>query len=67
MNYLLIALAALREITSREPQCVAAVLTGIAGVLVSARARIETIVLVHIRQDRSREPRLTGSVTSSVR
>ena len=67
MTFLAIALAALREVTSREPQCVDALLTGIVGVLVTARARIKAVVLVHARQERRGEPRLTGSVTSSVR
>ena len=40
MTFLLIVLAALREIGSREPQCVAALLTGLLGIVLTIRTRL---------------------------
>lgn len=66
MTYLLIVLAALREIGSREPQCVAALLTGLLGILLTVRTRLAAGVLAARATRRGRD-RVGDGVTASVR
>ena len=45
MTFLWIALAVLREVSSREPQCVVALLAGLLGVLFAMRRRFARAVV----------------------
>lgn len=67
MTYLWIALAALREISSREPQCVAALLAGLVGVFLTTRRRLGRAVPGLGRHAERGEERATGAVTACVR
>ena len=66
MTYVLIAVGLLREISAREPQCVAALLTGLLGIVLTIRTRL----VAGIPATRSRQHGRDGvsdGVTASVR
>lgn len=67
MTYLLIAVGVLREVTSREPQCMVALAAGILSLLLTMR-RQALRRIVHSRQTPSASAAPEGvGVTASVR
>lgn len=65
MTYVVIALAVLREIASREPQCVAAVAAGVLALLLTTRLRLT--VAAHSLARRGEGNRAARRVTATVR
>ena len=67
MTFLWIALAVLREVSSREPQCVVALLAGLVGVLFAMRRRLARAVDDVAGAGAAGERRTTGAATASER
>ena len=67
MTYLWIALAVLREISSREPQCVLALLAGMVGLVLGTRRRMRRAAFAPAHSGEPGARPAAGGVTASVR